>query len=188
MSHSILITGASGYLGGSLLAQLSLTKLPPHKALYALIRSDQQAEQVKRYGAEPFNLDLEDESAVIKSIVDAKISIIFFLVDAVNSTFQLPLIKALGKLKKQNVQDVHFLHTSGAKMFSEHAGLPTDRELRDDDQGLFELQKTTKAPYDMMNTVGSPLCHAKMKYLLPVHLKTARTDDFLGCLHEQHRD
>ncbi|KAH5561178.1 hypothetical protein HBI26_193130 [Parastagonospora nodorum] len=151
MSHSILITGASGYLGGSLLAQLNRTKLPPHKTLYALVRSDQQAEQVQKCGAEPLKLNFADENTVVKIIVEANISIIFFLIDALNSTFQLPLIKALGELKRQTGQEVHFLHTSGAKIFSEHAGMPTDRELRDDEEGLFEMQKKVRAPHGMMN-------------------------------------
>jgi nucleoside-diphosphate-sugar epimerase len=155
MSQSILITGASGYLGGSLLAQLSRTHLPPHKKLYALVRTDQQGEQVRQYGAEPIKINLEDESAVTKSIVDAKISIIVFLIDALNSTYQVPLIKALGVLKKRTGQEVHFLHTSGAKIFSEHAGLPTDRDIQDTDPGLFDMQKTSKAPHEIMNLVSS---------------------------------
>jgi hypothetical protein len=153
MSHSILITGASGYLGGSLLAELGRTNLPPHRTLYALVRTEGQAEQVKRYGAEPIRLDFADENAVIKTIVDAKISIVFFLIDALNSTQQVPLIKALGEIKKKTGQDVHFLHTSGAKIFSEHAGLSTDREISDADPRLFDMQKRTKPPHDLMNLV-----------------------------------
>jgi nucleoside-diphosphate-sugar epimerase len=155
MSHSILITGASGYLGGSLLAQLSRTKLPPHDKLYALVRSDEQAKQVQNYGAEPLQLNLQDEDAVVKSIVDARISIIFFLIDALNSKHQMPMIKALAEVKMQTGQEVHFLHTSGAKIFSEHAGMPTNRELRDTDSEMFNMQKKTVAPHDVMKVVCS---------------------------------
>jgi hypothetical protein len=156
MSHIILITGSSGYLGGSLLAQLGRTKLPPYQKLYALVRTEQQAEAVKNYGAEPLVLDLQDEGAVVKSIVDAQISIIYFLVDALKSTFQIPMIKALSEVKKQTGRDVHFLHTSGAKIFSEHAGFPKNQEISDTDQGLFELQKTLKVPHNLMALVRSP--------------------------------
>jgi uncharacterized protein YbjT (DUF2867 family) len=74
MSHSVLITGGSGYLGGSLMAELSRTNLPPLHKLYALVRSKEQAESIKQYGAEPLILNLDDQESVVKSIVDLKIT------------------------------------------------------------------------------------------------------------------
>ena len=53
MSHRVLITGASGYLGGDFLARLPKFDLPPYEKLYALIRTDDQAAAVKKYGAVP---------------------------------------------------------------------------------------------------------------------------------------
>ncbi|KAH7414241.1 hypothetical protein DE146DRAFT_762950 [Phaeosphaeria sp. MPI-PUGE-AT-0046c] len=150
MSHSILLTGASGYLGGSLLAQLSRTELPPHNDLYALVRSDQQAEQVKQYGAKPLTLDFANEDATIKEIVDANISIIYFLIDALKCETQILLIRALWEVKKKTGQEVHFLHTSGAKIFSEHAGVPTDRIIYDTEPKLFDMQKALQAPHALM--------------------------------------
>ena len=157
MSRSILITGASGYLGGSLLAELNRNELPPYKTLYALVRTQEQADAVKSYGAEPLFLDLQDEEKTIKSIVEAKISVIFFLIDAFKSDTQLLLIQALAEVKKETGQDVHFLHTSGAKLFSELAGLPTDRTISDADPGLYDIQKSAKAPFDMLGIVRAPL-------------------------------
>ncbi|KAI4617736.1 hypothetical protein J4E83_006068 [Alternaria metachromatica] len=147
---SVLITGASGYLGGSLLAALHNDELPEHKDIYALVRSPDQAEAVKKYGARPLTLNLQDEESVIKSIVDAQISVIFFLVDAMNSDMQVPMIKALAEVKKQTGREVHYLHTSGAKIFSEHAGMPIDRPLPDTDAGLYKLQKSSKAPHQLL--------------------------------------
>jgi nucleoside-diphosphate-sugar epimerase len=153
MSRSILITGASGYLGGSLLDHLHNTSLPKHRTLYALVRSKEQGEAVKKYGAEPLVLDLQDEASVTKSIVDAQISIIYFLVDAMKADAQIPIIKALAEVKKQTGRDVHFLHTSGAKIFSEHAGMTVDQSLRDDDADLYEMQKSAKAPHELLTQV-----------------------------------
>lgn len=157
MSHSILITGASGYLGGSLLSQLSRVSLPPHKNLYALVRSEEQARSVQRYGAKPLILSLGDPEHVIKSIIKARITIIYFLVDAIRHEFQVPMIKALAEVKKQTGQHVHFLHTTGAKIFSQHAGLPIDRRILDTDTELYDLQKRAKPPYDIMAQVCSLL-------------------------------
>lgn len=153
MPHSILLTGASGYLGGSLLAQLHRTSIPQSTKLFALARSEDQAEAVKKYGAEPLILNLKDQDSVIKSIVDAQITIVYFLVDALNSKFQIPMIKALSEVKKQTGQEVHFLHTSGAKIFSQHAGFPTDHTILDTDPELYDLQKASKTPIELMAQV-----------------------------------
>jgi hypothetical protein len=155
MSHSILITGASGYLGGSLLAQLAHANLPQYHKLYALVRSPEQAEAIKHYGAEPLFLNFKDEESIIKSIIDANITIIYFLIDARTSDFQVPLIKALGEVKKQTGQEVHFLHTTGAKIFSQHVGFPTDRTVLDTDPDVYNLQKTVKPPLSVMSQVCS---------------------------------
>jgi hypothetical protein len=153
MSHSVLVTGASGYLGGSLLAQLHTVSLPQPTKLFALARSEEQADAIKQYGAQPLILDLGDEDSITKSIIDAQITIIYFLVDALNSKFQVPMIKALSVVKKQTGQEVHFLHTTGAKIFSQHGGFPIDRTVLDTDPELYALLKASKAPLEMMGRV-----------------------------------
>ncbi|KAJ5682853.1 hypothetical protein N7462_006018 [Penicillium macrosclerotiorum] len=147
MSHNILVTGASGYLGGTLLARWSRAKLPAYHKLYALVRTNEQGEAVKQYGAEPITFDVKDETSIMDAIIDKKITIVLFLIDAMTSESQVSMIKALGEMRKQTGQKVHFLHTSGAKIFSNHAGHPTDRPLPDNDPSLYHLQKTSQAHY-----------------------------------------
>lgn len=46
MPRNILITGGSGYIGGSLLATLKHTSdLPQHGTVYALVRSNDKPKQ-----------------------------------------------------------------------------------------------------------------------------------------------
>lgn len=155
MSHNILITGASGYLGGTLLARWSNAKLPAYQCLYTLVRTKEQAESVKQYGAEALTFDIKDEASTTAAIVDHKITIVYFLVDALAEDSQVYMIKALAKVKKQTGQEVHFLHTSGAKLFSSHTGHPTDRPLCDNDLGLYEIQKSCKPLYPIAGKVGN---------------------------------
>ncbi len=172
MSHRVLITGASGYLGGSLLARIADANLPIYDRLYALVRTEAQADAVKKYGAEPLTINIKDEAAVREAVVGNKITIVFFLIDAFNAASQRNFIKSLAEVKSTTGKDVHFLHvsdpgriisaglvkyvqresdplflqTTGAKIFSSHTGAPTDRPLLDDEAGLYDIQKAQRAP------------------------------------------
>lgn len=110
MAPNVLITGASGYLGGTVVAQLRSANLPAHGTIYALVRNDTQAEAVRKYGLEPLTFDPYNEAAVEDNVIKHQISIVFWLIDALKPDAQPFFIKALAKLKKQTNETVHFLH------------------------------------------------------------------------------
>ncbi|KAH7056956.1 hypothetical protein B0J12DRAFT_774461, partial [Macrophomina phaseolina] len=148
VSHDILITGVSGYLGGTLLAHFQSASLPNYGNLFGLVRKPEQAEAIKQYGAEPLMFSPQDEQATKNAIMENKITIVYFLLDAYDGTSQVNIIKALAECKNATGLDVHFLHTSGAKMFSSLSGAPIDRPLLDDEPGLYEQHRKQKAPYE----------------------------------------
>lgn len=156
MAHRILITGGSGYLGGTLLARWKEAQLPSYAKLFALVRTDEQASAVKQYGAEPLTIDLQ--SSIIQStILSHKITIVYHLIDAWGSHTE-DFIKGLAQVKKETGQDVHFLFTTGAKIFSSHAGAPTDGPLLDTDPGLYEIQKGQVPRFDLMGPAVRANC------------------------------
>ncbi|KAI0521533.1 hypothetical protein F5B22DRAFT_541455 [Xylaria bambusicola] len=150
MAHNILVTGGSGYLGGSLLARWQETNLPAYNKLFALVRTPEQADAVKRYGAEPLIFNAFDEVEVRAAVVDNNISIVYHLIAPRDHVSQSYFIKALAEVKKQRGHDVHFLHTTGAKIFSSHGAAPTDQPLLDSDPKLYDIQKAQRASNQWM--------------------------------------
>lgn len=172
MSHRVLITGASGYLGGDFLARLPKFDLPPYEKLYALIRTDDQAAAVKKYGAVPLKFAVNSQEEVHDAIVRNGITIVFYLIDALKSESQVLFINALAELKNTTGKEVHFIHVSeeclcagrshkwfwhsqvsGAKIFSSLAGAPTDAPFLDTRSDLYDIQKKQNAPFAFMQQV-----------------------------------
>ncbi|KAI8939854.1 hypothetical protein NX059_003590 [Plenodomus lindquistii] len=141
MSHQVLVTGASGYLGGTLLARLQAAKLPHYEKLFALVRTTEQANAVQQYGATPLTIDTSNPTSLKDVIVEKKITIVFHLHDAIDNTTTTHSIAGLGEVKKVTGLQTHFLFTSGAKSFSEFTGHPTERPLYDSDPELYAIQK-----------------------------------------------
>lgn len=142
MAINVLITGGSGYLGGSLLDLLSKDQpLPNRGTIYSLVRTEEQAKlTTASHGCTPVELDLTNEAEITHFLLGKEISVVFFLIDALNSDKQLVLIDALGVVGEKLGLRTHFLHTTGAKMFSGFADHPTDRVISDADDDIPKLQ------------------------------------------------
>lgn len=153
---NVVVTGGSGYLGGSLLAYLKQNKdaLPAGTTLYGLVRSEDQAEKTRKYyGIEPVIIDLQDEDDIFKTLEKYNITVIAFLIDARNSEVQLRMIRSLAKIQKKTGKQTHLIQTAGAKGFSSHAGFPLDPPVSDEDERLFEIQTMQKSKPSAAQTV-----------------------------------
>ncbi|KAF2718913.1 NAD(P)-binding protein [Polychaeton citri CBS 116435] len=152
---NILITGASGYLGGTVFEQLqqqqSASPLPAHGKIYALVRNDDQAAKVQSlYGAEPLTLQLDDQAGITHALLARRISVVLYLIDAFRADAQLRFIEALAEVQRQHGVTAHFVHTSGAKLFSSHADHPVDRPLADSDGRLHAIQTAARPELEPM--------------------------------------
>ncbi|QGA20196.1 hypothetical protein EYB26_007897 [Talaromyces marneffei] len=156
MSHNILITGASGYLGGTLLTRWKEANLPPYNKLYALVRTEEQANAVQTlYNAEPVQIDLRSDVDIEQAIISRDISIIYYLIDPLEDRIPRVMVRALGTVKQRSGRgDVHFLFATGAKIFSSHTGLPADRVLLDTDEELYDLLKDADGPQPLLVQAG----------------------------------
>ena len=110
MAPNILLTGVSGYLGGSLLNEWKTSGPKNHGTISALVRNDEQAKQVAKHGVEPLIISLKDEDAIIEALVDRDISIVYYLIGSYWLESQPYFIKGLAEVRKKSGKDVHFLY------------------------------------------------------------------------------
>jgi hypothetical protein len=127
MSYNILITGASGYLGGTLLATVK-ERFPAYGNLNALVRTEAQAKSVKQYGAKPLTFD---------------IAVVYFLIDASNSEAQVNFIEALGEVGRRSGRAVHLLHVRLNIPLRFNTFLINDRQLEPRSSVLIPVHRQT---------------------------------------------
>lgn len=116
MHQNILITGASGYLGGTILARWKDIDLGGYGKVFALVRKPEHARAVKSlYGAQPLTFSPTDEGEVVKAITEHEITVVVFLLDAYYLKGQVNFIKGLAATKQNTGQEVHFVYVSTSK-------------------------------------------------------------------------
>ncbi|KAL5603163.1 hypothetical protein FOBRF1_010696 [Fusarium oxysporum] len=142
MSRNILITGAAGYIGGFIVANL-LSKHPEttKQQVFAAVRTDEQAKALSTLGINVLKLDLSDEPAVVNEMSSHKSNnlVIVHAANSINPELALPLINALAKQKESAGKPTHFIHASGLSAFYANSGWP--RTVNKDTDAVFETEK-----------------------------------------------
>ncbi|KZP34385.1 NAD-P-binding protein [Athelia psychrophila] len=151
---NILITGATGYIGGTVLEELVAT-LPASAdvKVFTTVRKEGQAKPIKARlpSVTVLLLDVvEDGEGVRRAIIDNAISVVVETVDAFRYSTAGNFLNALAEVKKASGLPVHFVHTSGAKLFSSHAGVDTSQVLSDTSD-VFSVQKAQKSADGILN-------------------------------------
>ncbi|KAL2815836.1 hypothetical protein BDW59DRAFT_166649 [Aspergillus cavernicola] len=160
MSSKILITGAAGYIGGSLIADFLSDKNPfiSKDQIVAAVRSKEQANALSKLGIPVLQLDLADEKAVIGAILYHNVNIIIHTTSAIDPTTALHLINALAKQGEVSRRKTYFIHTSGLSAFYEGTGWPAG-QFKDTD-AVFETEKQLAQSFPIRNTDVSVIEHA----------------------------
>ncbi|KAJ4256785.1 hypothetical protein NW762_008881 [Fusarium torreyae] len=163
MSQNILITGAAGYIGGSIIADF----LNKHSSevngnqIFATVRSDEQAEALLRLGVNILKLDLTDEQGVTDSVTSNQIGIVIHTASSIDPSLAFPLINALGKRKETTGKVTHFVHTSALSAFYEKAGWPPT--VNRDTDPVFETEKGLADSYPVRKADVAIIEHAQTR-------------------------
>ncbi|GKU21468.1 unnamed protein product [Fusarium langsethiae] len=139
MPQNILITGAAGYIGGSIVADILSRNDEVLKsvALFAAVRNQEQVDQISKIGVKALLVDLSDKSAVEDVISQNEIDLVVHTASAMHPAMTSSLISALGKRRQASGSKTYLIHrkSSIATMFTEEGGWPYD-EVKDSDSIL----------------------------------------------------
>uniref|UniRef100_A0A8H7KD34 NAD-dependent epimerase/dehydratase domain-containing protein n=1 Tax=Bionectria ochroleuca TaxID=29856 RepID=A0A8H7KD34_BIOOC len=132
-ASNVLITGTSGFIGGSLLADLLARADGPIKnaKIFAATRSDEQVKSVSKLGINVLQVDLTDEKSVLDAIVKNEVDIVIHTAGAILPQMAINLIKALGERRRVNLGRDHVFRRRGWPY----------GQVKDSDDSIIEKQK-----------------------------------------------
>ncbi|KAI0173199.1 NAD(P)-binding protein [Hypoxylon sp. FL1284] len=134
MSQNVLITGAAGYIGGSVLAGLLSHPSTLLKALNitAVVRSSEQVQTLKqKLGVNVIQADVGDAAAMTEAILGNEIDIVIHTTSSRHPHIMPPLINALGRRREISGKETYLIHASVATAFTTMGGWPVVEEVRD---------------------------------------------------------
>ncbi|SPO06578.1 uncharacterized protein DNG_09268 [Cephalotrichum gorgonifer] len=143
MGTNILVTGAAGYIGGSVVTELLApsNKLVQKENIFAAVRSEEQATALSKLGITVLRLDLTNESAVLGSVLEHNVGIVIHTASSLNTDMALHLVNALAKQKEVSNQDTYMIQVSGESAFTATTGWPQGGTQLEDIGPLFETEK-----------------------------------------------
>ncbi|KAF9453420.1 NAD(P)-binding protein [Macrolepiota fuliginosa MF-IS2] len=129
----IFTIGATGYIGGSVLGRLLAHPNAHSFEITTLVRSQDKANKLKRFGVTPVVGSFSDVSLVEELAAGA--DIVFDAVDANNLEAAKAILRGLSKRHQATGKPPTFIHTSGTGLLADNAaGLyPTDKIWDDAD-------------------------------------------------------
>ncbi|KAL0938112.1 nad dependent epimerase dehydratase family protein [Colletotrichum truncatum] len=148
MPERLLFTGATGFVGGTVLSQLLNSSFPEIKNLQitALVRKQEQVDLLKQRGVNAvlFN-GLDDSEQLRKAASD--FDYVIHAPTGFHTSSAVALIEGLGERKKQTGKEVHFIHTSGTSNLAQRTITKPAGEVHEwsDKEKVFEFEEQKEA-------------------------------------------
>ncbi|KAL6835646.1 hypothetical protein J3E69DRAFT_352165 [Trichoderma sp. SZMC 28015] len=114
----VLVTGASGYIGGSVLQTL-VNDFGSDISLSALLRSKANYDALKEMGVNPIYFNGLHDLETIKRVASEH-QVVVSCASSLDVPSCLALVEGLGIRKQDTAQDVFYIHTSGTSNFGDH--------------------------------------------------------------------
>ncbi|KAI0970120.1 hypothetical protein F4678DRAFT_437601 [Xylaria arbuscula] len=154
----VLITGVTGYIGGSILSQLvSSSQFKEAFEVSVLTRNDDRAKSFTSAGLKVYTLhDLDDAEAIRHAASEN--DVVIHAASGYHTASARSLIEGLGERKRQNAHaEVYYIHTSGTSNLADRPVSKTYLEPRifsDKDQDIYSYLKEREniEPYPQRTT------------------------------------
>ncbi|KAI0974490.1 hypothetical protein F4678DRAFT_422893 [Xylaria arbuscula] len=147
----ILVTGAAGYIGGSVIAALlSENAYFPAKNLFAAVRTEEQAQSLQPLGVNVLRLNLQNEQEVTEAVLQHEIDIVVHTASSIDFRLALNLVSALGKRRAVTGKDTYHIHSSVTTGYSKEGGWPYG--IIKDGDPVYKLEKELNDGFPIRKT------------------------------------
>ncbi|CCD45558.1 putative nad dependent epimerase dehydratase family protein [Botrytis cinerea BcDW1] len=156
-SYKILLIGATGYVGGSILTQtlLSIPNVLAKHSVSVLIRGEEKVPVFEKMGVKPILFNSLEETEFLRKIASGH-DIIIYSASGYDTAAAKALVAGLGDRKKQSGKEVHYIHTTGASSLSDQptSGKYLEDRIFSDKEDIFAYEKfrQTKQVYPARTT------------------------------------
>ncbi|KAH8734050.1 NAD dependent epimerase/dehydratase family protein [Ilyonectria robusta] len=153
----ILITGATGYIGGSVLTTLleSTDANIKTSKISALVRKQDQADLLSAKGVNAILFSGLDDTAVVRDAA-SKHDVVINTAKAFHSLAAEALILGLADRKKETGRETYLIHTSGTSSLGDHpiTGTFTETRVLSDKDNVYAYERSREdlEPYQQRTT------------------------------------
>ncbi|KAJ6125536.1 hypothetical protein N7471_012853 [Penicillium samsonianum] len=145
----VLILGATGYIGGAILAELLRSPEASKLSISALIRRPEQAAKLESLGVKPLLFHGLDDLETSRNAASQH-DVVINAASASHDGVAKALIEGLALRQKATGKESYMIHTSGTSILGDHpyTATPRDQEIWSDEKdNIFEMEKKNPERY-----------------------------------------
>ncbi|KIW16547.1 hypothetical protein PV08_03735 [Exophiala spinifera] len=138
----ILVTGATGYIGGSVLSEILQSPAVEAGSVSALVRRPDQAEVLLAHGVTPVLFKHLDDLETMEKVA-RDFDVVINCANGFHASSAVALITGLSKRKEKTGKQVHFIHTSGTSNLGDYriSGKYKENRIFTDKDHIFAYEK-----------------------------------------------
>ncbi|KAH1338665.1 hypothetical protein KXV68_002849 [Aspergillus fumigatus] len=148
-TKSVLIVGATGYIGGSILTELLQSPEASELSISALIRRPEQAARLQSLGVKPLEFKGLDDLDACRDAASQH-DVVINAASASHDSSAKALIEGLSQRQKATGRDAYMIHTSGTSILGDHpySGTPQNQKVWSDEKDdVYAMEKNHPERY-----------------------------------------